>query len=369
MLMSSSRFSGLAGALLATIAIGSGLGALGAGTANADGPHATPGAVYQATNSAAGNAVQVYSRDAAGALTVADVVPTGGLGSGNSLGSQGAIVRDGRRLLVVNAGDSTVSSFVISRYGLELRDVAASGGVRPVSVTVHGDTVYVLNAGSDSISGLRLDDDGDLRLIANSTLPLSGTGVRAAQIQFGPAGKTLVVTEKATAKLDVYRVGRHGRASGPTVFDSAGAVPFGFDIDHRGHVVVSEAAPGALSSYQLGDNALTVITASLPDTQAAACWVEISRNGRYAFTTNAATASISTYTIEQDGSLTLVAAVAASTSAAPTDIAQSDDGGFLYVRVGSGAVDAFAIGGDGSLTPIGEITGATSIGTSGLAAI
>jgi 6-phosphogluconolactonase (cycloisomerase 2 family) len=347
-------------ATAATIAATASFGLAGAGTVLADGsdPH----------GGGAGNAIQVYRRAADGTLTAAEVVATGGLGAGNSLGSQGAIVIDGRHLLVVNAGDSTVSSFVIGRRGLELRDVESSGGTRPVSVTVHDDTVVVLNAGSDSISALHLNGRGDLRPIEGSTRSLSGSGVGGAQVQFADDGESVVVTEKTTSKIDVFEVdeGEIGEAS---VFDSAGAVPFGFDIDRRGHVVVSEAAPGALSSYRLRDGQLAVVTSSLPDTQRAACWVEISRDGRWAYTTNAASATVSSYRVARDGSLSLVAAVAATTGAGPTDIAQSDDGAFLYVRVGSGTVDAYAIGGDGSLTSIGQIAGATSVGTAGLAAV
>lgn len=345
------------------------MGALAASPVEASDGGPSGGHVFQATNDPAGNAIQVFDRSADGSLTVGALVPTGGLGSGDSLGSQGALVRDRKHVLVVNAGDSTVSSFVLRRGGLVLRDVAPSGGVRPVSVTVHDDTVYVLNAGSDTISGLRLDGDGDLQPISNSTLPLSGTGVGGAQIQFSNDGDELIVTEKSTAKIDLYRVGDNGRASGPQVIDSVGAVPFGFDIDRNDHVIVSEAAGGALSSYRLRHDELEVVTASLPDTQAAACWVEISRNGRFAFTTNAASGTISSYSIARDGSLSLLAAVAATTGAGPTDLAESADGANLYVRVRSGAVGAFAIGGDGSLTPLGEIAGAPSIGTSGLAAV
>jgi 6-phosphogluconolactonase len=343
-------------------------GALAASPVEAKGGTHSVGQVFQATNDPAGNAIQVFDRAADGSLTVGELVATGGLGSGDSLGSQGAVVRDDRHVLVVNAGDSTVSSLILRRGDLELRDVVSSGGVRPVSVTVHGDTVYVLNAGSDTISGLRLERDGDLRPISNSTLPLSASGVGGAQIQFSSDGDKLIVTEKTTAKIDVYRLGRNGRATGPVVFDSIGAVPFGFDIDRYDNVIVSEAADGALSSYRLRRDGLEVVTPSLPDTQAAACWVEISRDGRFAFTTNAASGTISSYTIGRGGSLSLLAPVAATTGAGPTDLARSDDGAHLYARVRSGAVATFAIGDDGSLTPLGEFSGAPSIGTSGLAA-
>jgi 6-phosphogluconolactonase (cycloisomerase 2 family) len=325
--------------------------------------------IFQATNDPAGNAIQVFDQEPDGSFVAGDLVATGGLGSGASLGSQGAVIRSGKLLLVVNAGDDTVSSLRITRDGVTLSDVESSGGVRPVSVTVNDDgIVYVLNAGDDTISGLRVDGRGDLRPIGDSTRALSTTGTGAAQVQFDQTGRSLVVTERTTNKIDVFRVGRDGRAAGPEVYDSVGTVPFGFDIDRRNHVVVSEAATGSVSSYQLGRGSLDVVSGAVPDTQAAACWLEISVDGRSAWTTNAASNTISAYAIARDGSLTLVAPVAATTPAGPTDIAQSRDGSHLFVRVRSGAVAVYAVGAGGSLTPLGEVVGAPSIGTSGLAA-
>jgi DNA-binding beta-propeller fold protein YncE len=339
----------------------------GATSARADDRSST-GRVYEATNAAAGNAVQVFERAADGTLTVGPLVPTGGLGAGVSLGSQGGVIRAGDRLFVVNGGDDTVSSFAITRRGLELRDVEPSGGDLPVSVTVHDDTVYVLNTGSDAITGFRVSERGRLRPIGGSTRPLSGTAVGGAQVNFADDGERLVVTEKATSRIDTYRVGDDGRASGPTVTASAGSTPFGFDVDRAGHVIVSEAASGSLSSYQLKGRTLSVVTAALGDAQAAPCWVVITPNGRFAYTTNAGSGSISSYAIAEDGSLTLLASVAGTTGAGPTDEAISRDGRFLYARVRNGSVAAFAIGADGSLTALGTAAGATAIGSSGLAA-
>lgn len=326
------------------------------------------GQVFEATNAAAGNAVQVFDRNPDGSLTAGALVPTGGLGAGSSLASQGGIVREGRLLLVVNAGDATVSSLAITGRGLEPRDVEPSGGVRPVSVTAHDDLVYVLNAGDDTISGLRLDERGRLKPIPGSTRPLGRTGTGAAQIQFTDDGDALVVTEKATNNIVTFPVRGNGRTGEPTVTPSAGTVPYGFDIDRRDHVIVSEAATGSVSSYRFDDGRLVPISPVVPLNQAAPCWLVLSVDGRYAFTTNAASGSISSYRVARDGSLTLLASVAATTPAGPTDLARSADGAFLYARVRSGDVAAFAIGADGSLTARGTASGATAIGSSGLAA-
>ena len=55
---------------------------------------------------------------------------------------------------------------------------------------------------------------------------------------------------------------------------------------------------------------------------------------RYAV--NAASGTVSSYTIAKDGSLALKAAVAANTGAGGTDAALSADQHFLYVRMGGG---------------------------------
>ncbi|MEY2445304.1 MAG: 6-phosphogluconolactonase, partial [Ilumatobacteraceae bacterium] len=113
---------------------------------------------------------------------------------------------------------------------------------------------------------------------------------------------------------------------------------------------------------------LANITGALVDTQAAPCWLIASANGRFAFTTNAASGTISSYRIGHDGSLTLLSAVAGTPGAGPTDVARSSDGRFIFVRVRNGDVATFAVGQDGFLTSLGTVTGATAIGSSGLAA-
>src|SRR5258708_19297331 len=91
---------------------------------------------------------------------------------------------------------------------------------------------------------------GDLTAIAGPTLPLSGASVGPAQVQFSPDGSRLVVTEKATSRLDVYAVDGNGLASWLSTTPSAGGTPFGFAFGLRNDLFVSEAT-GSASSYVL----------------------------------------------------------------------------------------------------------------------
>src|SRR5437660_7834359 len=136
-----------------------------------------PGAVFALTNQVAGNSVAIYVRAADGTLTWAGSVATGGTGAGSGLGSQGALALsdDGRWLFAVNAGSNDISAFRVSPRGLTLTSRVASGGVRPISLTAHGDVLYVLNAGGDgNISGFTVGGGGALTAIAGSTRPRSG---------------------------------------------------------------------------------------------------------------------------------------------------------------------------------------------------
>jgi 6-phosphogluconolactonase len=267
------------------------------------------GAVYALTNQATNNAVAVFARSADGALTWLANVPTGGNGAGSSLGSQGALAssEDGRWIFAVNAGSNDVSVFRVDGRGLSLASRSLSGGIRPISLTVHDDVLYVLNAGGDgNISGFRVESDGALSSILGSTQALSGTAVGPAQVSFSPNGRWLVVTEKATNRLDVFAVNAAGVASGVMTTASAGGTPFGFAFGHRDELFVSEAA-GSASSYEIGaDGSLTVASGAVVTHQGAPCWAVVTKNGKFGYTANAQGGSISGFAIGNDGAISLI---------------------------------------------------------------
>ncbi len=353
------------------------LGFVGAAPAFAQPKHAV-GAVYVASNGAAGNEVLVFARNARGHLTELAAVPTEGLGTGAGLGNQGGVVLsdDGRYLFVVNAGSDSLSVFYIGTRGLRLVEVEPAGGSRPISVAVSGDLVYVLDAGGDgNIAGFRQRRDGTLRSLAGSRQPLSGAGVGPAQIGFTPDGSVLVVSEKASSQLTTYVVDDAGVASPPVAYAAAGTTPFGFDFDNRGRLIVSEAFGGAVlastvSSYAVDDDGtVTFLDPAVPSLQTASCWTAVSPSGRYAYVTNPTSNSLSGFAVARDGSLELLVddGVSAQTDG-PLDLAFSRDGRYLYtLNAATGSIGAFRARGDGTLTPLPGITGIPA-GANGLAA-
>ena len=359
----------LLGAALAAALVAS-LGVIATAGAARDG-NLKSGAVYAMTNDAEGNEVLAYSRARDGSLTLQDTYETGGEGTSRiRLSSQGPVVltKDGRQLLVANVGSSEISVFDVRKDGLELRSVVPSGGSMPNSITVRRDVVYVLNNGGmglGNITGFRLSNDSALAPIAGSTRALSAPGSDPAQVSFTPDGNSLVVTEKATSKILTWKLTRNDEPFGRQVHESDGVTPFGFDFTRDGTFIVTNAEEGVVgaasaSSYTL-EGGFRTISGSVPDLRSEVCWTVVSKDQRYAYVTNFGDGTISSYTIADDGRITLLESIAATTTFGELSIRdadQSKDGRYLYaIDITSRMVHGWEIEKDGSLTSIGAFPG------------
>jgi 6-phosphogluconolactonase (cycloisomerase 2 family) len=231
----------------------------------------------------------------------------------------------------------------------------------------------VLNAGgAANISGFDASGRG-LAPIAGSTRALSAGAAGPAEVAYSPDGEDLVVTEKGSSTIDVFAIGRHQLPGAATSHPSAGATPFGFSFDPRGHLLVSEAS-GSASSYALDrhDAVRTISGAVSTNGQGAPCWLVVSEDGRFAFTANAGGGTISAFRVGRDGTLSLRDANGITANLGvgshPLDEAVTSDGELLYnLTDGQHAITAMAIGRDGTLTIVGTVSG-LPLGAIGLAA-
>ncbi len=341
-------------------------------------------AVFVMTNDADSNEILAFERAQNGTLHSPRKYSTGGRGSGGTvdpLGSQGSLtLSDDRQFLfAANAGSGSVSVFRVFGAHLALTDRAPSGGSEPNAVAQHGNLVYVLNtAGSSSVVGFRLHE-GNLTRIPDSLRFLSGNFVNSGSVAFSRDGRFLVVTERATNSIDVFRVQADGRLSAITVNPGVGTGTFSATFAPGGAVIVSETGgPGpnssTISSYAIrSDDKLTAISATVPTLGAANCWNVVTPDGRFVYASNAATSSISGFAINANGALTALPGTVLGLNPAGSanlDIAVSADGAFLYsLNAAGGAIGIFEIEHDGSLTNFGTQGGLPAAsGLNGIAA-
>jgi 6-phosphogluconolactonase len=323
------------------------------------------GAVYVQTNEPE-NRVLVFRRREDGALERLGTYPTGGAGSGvPHLPSQGsvALAGGGRTLLVTNAASNDLSVFTVVPDGLELVQTVGSGGATPRSVTEHDGLVYLLNAGDPSLAGFRLGGDG-LGVIEGSRRELPADA-DPAQAGFTPDGSMVVVTERGTDSIAFYRVDADGLLSEPHVLPSSGPTPYGFAFARGGALIVTEAfgaqkGKASVSSYRLGNGAAAV-SRSVGNGRSEICWAVVTKDGRYAFTTNFADGAVSRYAIAADGSLALDDSVAGTAVDGRTGLRDEDlsaDGRFLYaIDADSRRIFGWSVGDGGQLSPVGSYEG------------
>jgi DNA-binding beta-propeller fold protein YncE len=340
------------------------------------------GVVFVQTDDPNGNAVVAYARAADGSLSPRATYSTHGKGGVladsvvDHLASQGSLAYDARHglLFAVNAGSNTVSVFTVRGTHLRLREVLPSGGRFPVSVAIHDNLVYVLNAlDGATVQGYAVIGDvvfpipvahRALGLDPNATPQFTTT---PGQVAFSPDGRQLLVTTKGnTSAIDVLRVGPFGTLAAPVVNTLPDAVPFAVTFDAAQRLVVAEAGPNAAATFVLHRDGTIAPIGSALTGQSATCWI-VAVNGHF-YLSNAGSGTLSTITVDAAGQPTLTATT--TTDGGTVDAAATPDGQFLYVQAGAdGVVDGFRVNPDGSLATIGSVTVPNAVGGEGIVAI
>lgn len=348
------------------------------------------GTVYVLANQLTGNTVVVLHRGNDGVITRVQEVSTGGMGSGpgplppgfgngpgpDPLNSADALkmTEDGRWLLAVNAGSNELSVFAVAHDALRLVDKVPSGGEFPVSVACNRGLIYVLNQrGVPNVTGFHLGESGKLHQIANSTRAAGALGSAPGEVSLTPDGHMLIVAETLADFIDVFQVEDDGLLSGRVRFPSNNKTPLAISYSHHHILAITEGdnlrpqqgTPhgSSTSTYRITDDGtLEPISKAIGNDQTATCWIRFSRNGRFVFTGNTGSGSISTYRVSHDGELSLLAGASADTggpASVPIDLDITPDGKYIYVLASfAGTVKGYRVDeASGSLTFVSSVSG------------
>jgi 6-phosphogluconolactonase (cycloisomerase 2 family) len=328
-------------------------------------------ALFVESESASGNRVLAYNRASDGTISFAGSYATGGVGStavgatADPIASQDGLtlINNDNELVATNSGSDTVTVFAVEGSHLTYLQQVGSQGQFPVSVASNGNSVAVLNAGgTGSVAQFRLFGgflsplNAQVRSLnlSNTTPPDFHHG--AGEVAYSPNGKFLIVNTKlSTNSFEVFPLGFNGSlAVTPVVTAADNPLPFAFVFDGAGNIVSAEAGTSSVSTYSINSNGSLTSLGTVADGQAALCWIS-GANG-YFFGSNAGSGNVSSFDENSAGAPQLVNATAAVAHAGTIDSAVSPDGQDLYVESGgAGTVDAYSIGAGGTLTQIETI--------------
>ncbi len=404
--------------------------AVGAKAQTSSTSHRRGGNLYMQTNEVR-NAVVHYRWSASGTLVEVERVATGGAGSGelspiyhvkrpNDFEGAGSVILtpDRRFLFATNAGDNSVSSFAVNKEGrLTVLDVkrtgnATSGGAKSLAYAPSSRTLFVVHTfGPDHIRLMSVDGEGKLTphperysvntmdwpnrvptmtvLSPDGKLLFVGTTFDELPSRKNPDGSLILWIPHKDGALHViasnapdpdgivvFPVGEDGALREPSFYDARGASPFYIAFLHNrpDTFVVGYAVSDGVSIGKVDANGKIAVSAPVTlDTNAGRpselCWLAVSPNDRWVFTTNFGYSDISSYHI--DGDVLSIAKDPASpkvpgdgtfraingvVSSGPSDSWLSPDGAYLYQIYGNASkLVGYATQPDGSLKEITSV--------------
>jgi 6-phosphogluconolactonase len=333
------------------------------------------GNVYVNDNTTGVNTIAGFARHADASLTPLADAPfvAGGAGAGSSLASQGAlqITADGKFVVAVDAGSNQVSVLRVENDGsLKLLPgrVVSSGGTLPVSVAIHDNLVYVANAGptNSNYTGFTLSPSGHLAPIPGSTISLPN-GSQPGDVSFNSTGTNLIGARVGTSLIDSFSVGSNGLlTAAPTSPIAAQATgPFGseFNPADPSQLFVSNAHQGAgqgsVSTFiAAGDGTLSAVSPTpSANGQSGTCWVDVNSSGTALFAVNTGSGTVSSYSVGSNGALTLAGNTPVSSQAGvgAVDLRLGPAGKTLWVDESkANQIGVFAVNGT-SLTQLPSV--------------
>ena len=275
-------------------------------------------------------------------------------GKGGVSGNAGGIEARGDMLAVVNYGSKSVSIFERWNGGFEVKQLVPAASA-PVSVAFGDNHLYILGTTkveSHEIFGSHVNSSPDG---LTSLLVADGS---AAQVGVLPG--QLVISEKSNV-IETVGLRADGAINGSatlvTNIPSNVNAPFGL-VTRGNNAYVTIAHANEISLVRDG----TVLTVTGSGTQSAPCWLALV--GPFLFSSNSPSMSVSRYAVYGQ-KIVQDAAVAASFTGDPTDIASGD--GLIAVIDGSGKLSIFSMDEDGNLTLHGSA--AISTASNGVAVI
>ena len=404
--------------------------AVGAKAQTSSTSHARGGNLYMQTNEVR-NVVVHYRWSASGTLTEVERVPTGGAGSGelspiyhtkrpNDFEGAGSVILtpDRRFLFITNAGDNSVSSFAVSEDGeLTLVDTkrtgnATSGGAKSLAYAPSSRTLFVVHTfGPDHIRLMSVDGEGKLTprpekysvntMDWNNRVPTMavlspdgkflfvGTTFDELPSRKNPDGSLILWIPHKDGALHVIAsnapdpdgivvcpVGEDGALGEASFYDARGASPFYIAFLHNrpDTFVVGYAVSNGVSIGKVDANGKITVSAPVTlDTSAGLpselCWLAVSPNDRWVFTTNFGYSDMTSYRI--DGNVLSIAKDPASpkvpgdgtfraidgvVSSGPSDSWLTPDGAYLYQIYGNASkLVGYATKPDGSLEEVTSV--------------
>lgn len=281
-------------------------------------------AVYVQSNASTSNEVALLTQDSAGKpLEYIESYSTTGIGEPAINGNQAhALASDGGHLFVTNAGDDSISSFLVGKAGrLTLITKTSALGRHPTSLAVIRDNLIVLNQGeagnlsqiNPSIQRFQILKDGTLKALRGrytylpNDVPVDVIG--------NSKGDQFNVILEGLSQIDTFNIGSKGSISRS---GSTGGIsnPLGSAMGrlnpHKLAVTLSDETLPGVASLLLGRNGKSQqIFQSVNYELLDPCWAVANSKSTLLWTSAFKTRTVSLYRWDIQGNVTYISSLRA----------------------------------------------------------
>lgn len=266
----------------------------------------------------------------------------------------------------------------VLRRGLLLLSLGFFAACTTTSTTppssASGTTLFVTTQGDSMISALSVNvTAGTLSAVSGSSV---ATGSGPYALIFTPAGDAAFVSNTLSNDVSTYTVGSNGGLTVATASQKVGTAPHGITVDAGGKFLFvanqgtsGDVNSGTVSVFSIAAAALTEVAGSpfrvatvLDTVNPGPSAVAVTPDGKFLYTANQFTGTVSAFSIDGSGVLTQVPTSPFTAGTAPSSLAITPNGNILYAtNSGSSNISAFTlcdnaspgcISPDGSLTPV-----------------
>jgi 6-phosphogluconolactonase len=271
-----------------------------------------------------------------------------------------AIHTSGKYLYAANSGSNNISAYTVSSTGgLTEMTPRQPAGTSPTLLVMDpsGNFLYAANSLSNDISVFSIGTSGLLAPLQQTNGATAPIGLSAMNMALAPSGNFLYVTgQEAQGWIEAFPVSQ-GVLGTPTV-TLTGNNPFGLAIDSAGsHLYTANKKDSSISTFTINsDGSLTPVGTPLGETFIGPVSLLIDKSGKYLYVANQGSGNVSAYSIGSDGGLTLLTTSPFATGSQPSFIASDSSGKYLFVgNQSSPVIQSFSLDtGSGTLTSIGS---------------
>lgn len=316
--------------------------------------------LYVNANITTGNAVLAYDIRADGSLQAlpGSPFPTGGTGFFDPsfvLGpfdvDQELAINDDV-LYAVNGGSNSISALRMGEDG-SLHPVPGqpftSGGSTPVSLGVHGRYLVTVDSAQDpaqagkgyrpGLIASEIGRDGRLRLLPGSAVALAANA-QPSQALTTNTGRFVISAEfPGGGHLDAFIQRPDGKLIQtdstmlPLEADNTQPLPLGlWAHPSRPYLYVGFVNTSEVGVYTLSDAGKLQFVNKAPNSGKAVCWLRVSRDGKFLYTSNTGDNSMSVYDLHDPASPVEIQHIVVGGTGGVQQFSLTPDGHFLYLE-------------------------------------